>query len=252
MKENFPLIMHEVFKFEGGYVDHPRDPGGATNMGITRRTLEAWEGRRVTKLEVKDLSPQKAMAIYKKNYWNAVRGDDLASGFDMVAMDGAVNSGPSRGIRWLQRAVRATVDGAVGPQTIAATRAAGVPAIERACAYRVGFLRGLSTFGVFGRGWLRRVAHVESVATMLALPDSRKKAVAREKMVEAGDRKQASKQGAVAQTGGGGALTVLADNPWLLALIIMVTLLGAIWLYNRMRYQRERETAFKERLEVLQ
>lgn len=169
-RRNYNAIMDHVFEFEGGYVDHPRDPGGATNMGITRATLEHWLGRHVTKQEVRDLSKDTARRIYRANYWNKVCGDELPGGLDLVAMDAAVNSGPSRGAKWIQQALGVSVDGAIGPVTIKAAMESDVPAtIQKACDARRSFLRGLRTYDAFGRGWERRVNSVEHRAKEMAL-----------------------------------------------------------------------------------
>jgi len=170
MRDNFNACMAHVFKSEGGYVDHPRDPGGATNMGITFNTLKEWRGTKITKDDVRNLTKTEASAIYRAKYWDAVQGDELPYGFDLVAFDGAVNSGPSRGIRWLQGGVGAIVDGKIGPVTLAAVRNS-VPSmgINRACDLRIGFLRGLETFAVFGKGWSERVANVRATALRMAL-----------------------------------------------------------------------------------
>jgi len=168
-RENFNRVMEGVFRHEGGFVDHPRDPGGATNMGITIGTLSAWRGRSVSPDDVRALTKSEAMQIYKRNYWDKVRGDDLPAGLDYVAMDGAVNSGPRRGAQWLQRALGVKDDGVIGPQTVAAARGADAASvINKALDKRMAFLRGLRTFDTFGRGWTRRVSEVRSEALGMA------------------------------------------------------------------------------------
>lgn len=206
---NFLRVISEILDSEGGYVDHPRDPGGATNMGITKRTLEKWRGRIVTKQEVRDLSRLEAKEIYRANYWEIVAGDDLPDGLDYVAVDGAVNSGPARGIRWLQKGIGAAADGRMGVKTIAAARSAGVESIERACAARMGFLQALSTWDAFGRGWSRRVAHVEAMATSMWHQaahgaDGAKAELARIVNREPEDLRRVAKKG-TAEAGGAGA-----------------------------------------------
>lgn len=169
MKDNFEACLAHVLQSEGGYVDHPSDPGGATNMGITIATLRTWRGRSVTKADVKALTRAEAAAIYRKNYWDAVRGDDLPRGLDLVAFDAAVNSGVSRGAKWLQSALGVPADGKVGPKTIAAANAAHKDAvIDRACDLRLGFLRQLGTWKTFGKGWTRRVESVRAAASKMA------------------------------------------------------------------------------------
>ena len=169
MKDNFEACLAHVLQSEGGYVDHPSDPGGSTNMGITIATLRTWRGRSVTKADVKALTRAEAAAIYRKNYWDAVRGDDLPRGLDLVAFDAAVNSGVSRGAKWLQSALGVPADGKVGPKTIAAANAAHKDAvIDRACDLRLGFLRQLGTWKTFGKGWTRRVESVREAASKMA------------------------------------------------------------------------------------
>ncbi len=170
-QSNFNACLAHVLQWEGGYVDHPRDPGGATNMGITHKTLENHRRRPVTKAEVRNLTKEEAGQIYRKSYWNAVRGDDLPPGLDLVAFDAGVNSGPRRGIRWLQKGLGVAVDGVIGPKTLrAAKNADAVAAIKRACAARMGFLKRLGTWGTFGRGWTRRVDAIEAAAVAMVVP----------------------------------------------------------------------------------
>lgn len=166
---NFERALSLVLKHEGGFVDHPLDPGGATMMGITQATLAQWRGQPVTKEEVRALGRAEAGAIYRARYWNAVSGDDLPSGLDLAIFDYAVNSGPSRAVRTIQGIVAVTADGRIGPQSLAAIRANDVVGLVRAlCAARMRFLQQLPTFAVFGRGWTRRVATVEREGLRLA------------------------------------------------------------------------------------
>jgi lysozyme family protein len=170
-RESFGPALTCVLAQEGGYSDHPDDPGGATMMGITRATLAAWRGAPVTKADVRALARDEAAAIYRARYWNAVRGGDLPAGVDLAVFDFAVNSGASRAIRSLQRALGVTVDGLIGPETMAAANARPASETIRAlCAGRRGFVERLSTFPVFGRGWTRRIREVEATALKLALP----------------------------------------------------------------------------------
>lgn len=169
MKANFDACMAHIFASEGGYVDHPSDPGGATNMGITIGTLSQWRGRKVTKAEVKALTKDEAARIYAARYWKPVCGDDLPDGLDLLAFDGAVNSGPSRGAKWLQQALGVTADGKIGPKTIAAAQSTYAPAaIQRAVAFRLAFLRGLKTWPTFGKGWTARMQRLEAAALAMA------------------------------------------------------------------------------------
>lgn len=157
MKQNFDACLAEVLRHEGGYVNDARDPGGETNMGISRRSYP--------REDIKGMTRARAAEIYRRDFWNAVRGDDLPAGLDLVAFDAAVNSGPRRGAEWLQAALGVTPDGKIGPVTVAAAAAADVPrTIAKATDLRMAFLRRLGTWSTFGNGWSRRVEAVKANA----------------------------------------------------------------------------------------
>lgn len=165
---DFDTIMIHIFEYEGGYVDHPRDPGGATNMGITFRTLEGWLGYPITKQDVKDLSKSTAKEIYRARYWNAVEADTMPPGLNMVLMDAAVNSGPSASIRWVQRALGVTADGILGPVTRKAISEADTKTLVIASLNeRRKSVRQFRNYDVFGRGWENRINNVEHRALEL-------------------------------------------------------------------------------------
>ena len=160
---NFDACLAHVLSFEGGYVNHPSDPGGETNFGISKRSYP--------REDIRGMTRARAAQIYRRDYWNAVRGDDLPAGLDLVAFDAAVNSGVSRGAKWLQSSLGITADGRIGPQTIAAARQANAQAvIDRACDLRLSFLRGLATWKTFGKGWSRRVNAVNDLAHVMVGP----------------------------------------------------------------------------------
>lgn len=167
---NFSACLNETLAHEGGYVDHPRDPGGATNMGITHRTLAAYRGvKRVTKKAVRALTRREAGEIYRQLYWDVSQGDQLSSGVDLVAFDAAVNSGPRRSARWLQMALGVPADGRIGPATLGADDVKSPAAtVKAAISIRRRFLRGLKTWRTFGKGWTRRVNSVEASALAMA------------------------------------------------------------------------------------
>lgn len=170
-RDRFGTCVAEVLRHEGGYVDHPRDPGGCTHRGITRGTLEGWRREPVTCAEVRALTEAEARAIYRAHYWNTMQGDQVPAGIDLILFDAAVNSGRRRAVLWLQEALGGiAVDGVIGPQTLGAVRRvndrAGV--IGRACDLRLTFLRTLATWPDFGRGWSRRVAAVRQTALAMA------------------------------------------------------------------------------------
>ncbi len=169
MKGNFEACLRITLTHEGGWADHPSDPGGATMKGITIGTYAGWKGRKVTKAELRAISDAEVAAIYRKKYWDVVRGDDLPAGLDLVAFDGAVNSGPSRGAKWVQAALEVSQDGKIGPVTLhAAGLAESGDAINGACDRRMAFLRGLKTWPTFGKGWTRRVDDIRQQALRMA------------------------------------------------------------------------------------
>ena len=99
MKNNFKSSLKQVLIHEGGYVDHPRDPGGATNKGVTLKTFRRFYGKSQTKNDLKKITNKQLQKIYKKGYWDKCQCDELPAGVDYVAFDQAVNSGPGRSAR---------------------------------------------------------------------------------------------------------------------------------------------------------
>ena len=166
--ETFHAVKPHLLKHEGGYVDHPNDPGGATNMGVTRATLSNWRGYPVSKQEVRDLKVDEAIAIYKARYWDAVRGDELPGGVDYCVYDFAVNSGPSRAIKELQKVVGVEADGAIGRVTMGAVnRMLPASIINQLCDRRLSFMQRIQNgklWRTFGKGWSRRVADVREIS----------------------------------------------------------------------------------------
>ena len=169
MNENFQTCLSMLLEHEGGFVDHPRDPGGATNMGVTLGTYEQWVGRSVTIAEMKALTVDDVAPIYRKNYWDRVRGDDLPSGVDWSVFDWAVNSGPSRSAKALQKIVMVTRDGAIGPKTLyAVANQEPDKIIDAMYTARQRFYERLNAFDVFGRGWARRNTETRDAALLMA------------------------------------------------------------------------------------
>jgi len=166
MKENLIPAMIALMKHEGGFVNHPRDPGGMTNLGVTQRVWEEWVGHPVSEKEMRALTPAIVAPMYKKKYWDKVHGDNLPSGVDLAVFDFAVNSGPGRAAKMLQRVLGVTEDGAIGPQTLA--KAVSIDSSKLIADYnaaRLAFLQALPTWATFGNGWGRRVAEVSTEAT---------------------------------------------------------------------------------------
>lgn len=168
MTENFDDALAAVLEHEGGFVNHPKDPGGMTNLGVTKRVWEAWVGKTVSEADMRALTPAIVAPMYRKQYWDAVKGDELPSGLDYLMFDFAINAGASRAIKTMQKAIGTTPDGAIGPKTMQALRDADPDAlIDKFSAEKEAFYRSLPTFATFGKGWLRRVAEVKSHAVTL-------------------------------------------------------------------------------------
>tara|TARA_R110002153_G_scaffold95673_1_gene229502 strand:- start:77 stop:589 length:513 start_codon:yes stop_codon:yes gene_type:complete len=166
--ENYNKCLELILHHEGGYVNHPKDPGGETNLGVTKRVYEEWGGTK----EMVDLTVEDVAPIYEKNYWGRVKGDDLPSGLDLCVFDFAVNAGPGRAAKYLQSMIGTTVDGGIGPNTLRAVgnyvEEVGLQtAIENYQANRQRYYEKLNTFETFGRGWTRRVEETTAEAVAL-------------------------------------------------------------------------------------
>jgi lysozyme family protein len=171
MQQKFSAALALVLQSEGGFVNNRFDPGGATNYGITERVYDAFRRLKGLPLaSVRYIGMGDVQAIYQAQYWGAVRGDDLPAGIDYLTFDEAVNSGPVRAIKDLQAALGVKADGHLGAITMAALLAvkdrAGL--INRVCDIRLGFMRRLKTWQVFGKGWSNRVAAVRASALQMA------------------------------------------------------------------------------------
>ncbi len=166
---NFARALDIVLQYEGGYVNHPADPGGPTNLGITMATLRAYRGRHVDFSDVRNLTKAEAGQIYRQNYWDKIHGDELPSGVDFAVFDFGVNSGPGTAAKFLQHALGVPADGAIGPVTLAAANKAN-PAvlINRYMDARLDYLESLRTWPTFGKGWTSRVAAVRREALKMA------------------------------------------------------------------------------------
>lgn len=164
------ICIPRILRHEGGFVDHPRDPGGATNLGVTIGTLKRLgidvDGDGDSDIvDLRKLSIADATHVYKVEYWDKVRADVLPDGVDYATADFAVNSGPSRAAKMLQRVVGVKEDGIIGPKTLDAIHAKDPAKIVNSlCDARLAFLRSLSHWPTFGRGWGARVKSVRDDA----------------------------------------------------------------------------------------
>lgn len=175
---NFLKAMPYILRYEGGYSNHPVDPGGVTLQGVIQRVYDGYRKNHGKPLQhlTRELMnttawPRERDEIYRLQYWNQCLADELPSGVDFVVFDGAVNSGPSQSIKWLQRALgNVVVDGVCGQATLRAADAYPdkVKLIKAICDIRRDFLRHLRTYATFGEGWRNRVASVQSIGSAWA------------------------------------------------------------------------------------
>lgn len=166
MTDDFAPSLAHVLASEGGFVDNPHDPGGATDEGVTQHQYDLWRtAKGLPTRSVRMIDPNEVEAIYRGSYWNVVDGDQLPSGVDYCVFDWSVLAGPHRAISHLQQAVGATADGSMGPVTLAAVNAADPRRVINAvCAERLAYLATRPGWPYFKDGWSRRVASVEQVA----------------------------------------------------------------------------------------
>ena len=169
MKDNFDEALKAILHHEGGFVNHPKDPGGMTNLGVTKKVWEEWVGHEVDEKAMRGLTPEIVGPMYKVKYWDKVKGDDLPAGVDYVVFDAAVNSGPGRAAKWLQSCVGVDPDGGIGPKTLAAVASFDASQlVEDYAKRRLSFLMDLQTWDTFGKGWGRRVAEVQKTGLDMA------------------------------------------------------------------------------------
>jgi lysozyme family protein len=162
MLSNWDNAFKMMLASEGGYVNHPSDPGGMTNLGVTKRVWEEWVGRESNEKEMRSLTPDMVESLYKRKFWDACKCDDLPSGIDYLVFDFAVNAGPGRSAKILQTAIGVPADGGIGPITLAAVNAQEPDVlIKKFSQAKEDFYRSLNTFDTFGKGWLNRVAAVK-------------------------------------------------------------------------------------------
>ena len=165
MQNNFERSLALVLQHEGGYVNHPSDPGGRTNLGVTQRVWEQYVGHPVDEAEMRSLTREMVAPLYKKNYWDAVCGDVIPAGSDYLLFDFAVNAGSFRCVKTIQRALNITADGVIGPVTVKAIQDTNAEDfINNFSAAKESFYRSLTTFPTFGKGWLNRVAEGKKAA----------------------------------------------------------------------------------------
>lgn len=165
MQDNFDRSLKFVLAHEGGFVNHPKDPGGATMRGVTLETFRRHYGTDKTVNDLRDITPDQLGSTYRSGYWDRCKCDQLPSGVDYAVFDMAVNSGPERAAKLLQEVVGAVPDGNIGPVTLGKVGSkAPDDIVNNLCDRRLAILRSLRTFPTFGKGWTTRVGEVRSHA----------------------------------------------------------------------------------------
>lgn len=153
-------------KFEGGKDDDPIDPGGRTNQGVIQREFSGWLRKNgKPNRDVFTMTDDERDAIYWENYGVKIRFNELPPGVDVIVLDGAINSGPSQSVKWVQRALGLSPDGTLGNVTMQAIL--DYPdhddLIAKVLERRLAFLQSLKTFYHFGKGWTSRVNQLKRI-----------------------------------------------------------------------------------------
>lgn len=236
-KNNLAACLAVTLKFEGGYSNHPSDPGGATMRGVTQRVYDAYRQKHGQhRRHVKQITDGELQEIYRDDYWQPAGCEALEAGVDLSTFDASVNSGVSRGRKWLLASV-----GGTGKQTI-----------QRMCRARLSFVQGLKTWRVFGKGWSRRIADIEARGVAMwakaSMPAGSTKSVLRNEAQEA-NREAANngkQAGGVGGAGGAGGVVVATTDPnWLLlAGIGVLACLAVGALVVRRMQNKERAAAY--------
>jgi lysozyme family protein len=171
MDRNFARALALVLKSEGGWSDNPADPGGATMRGVTLANFRRYVKPDATSADLRKISDGQIATVYRRFYWDAVAGAELAAGIDYAVFDFAVNSGPGRAAKVLQAVAGAVQDGRIGPATLSAVgeRPPGT-VIDDLCDARLAFLKPLPTWPIFGKGWSERVRSVRAQALLMSRP----------------------------------------------------------------------------------
>jgi hypothetical protein len=163
MQNNFQKCLELVLKSEGGWVNNPKDPGGETNLGVTKKVWQEWVGHEVKTMQ--GLTPADVAPMYQAKYWMACYANQLPTGVDYMAFDAAVNMGAGRSVKLLQECLGCVPDGTIGPRTMQLIDGKDPKDVVEAFSQRkIGFYESLPTFPTFGKGWLKRVEDVKQNA----------------------------------------------------------------------------------------
>ncbi len=240
MRENFQASLKVTLAYEGGWSDHPKDPGGATMKGITLATYRRYFPS-ANKTQLRNISTENVAKIYRQDFWQAVNGDTLEAGVDLATFDAAVNSGPGRAKSWLRASV-----GGPAHQTV-----------KQLCAKRLGFVQSLKIWSTFGRGWGARIAAIEAKGVAWALAHAAPATTVKAKLAD--EQQAATRIAKTARTSGGTAGAATAGgggdvlvNPhhaeqlagWVIGGLLVAGAIVAIVLISRSVIHRQRAAAY--------
>jgi lysozyme family protein len=253
----YPEAIRRLLASEGGYVNHPSDPGGPTNFGITLGDYRKYVKADASAADVRAMHVDEAKAIYRAKYWDAMRADELPAGVDYCVFDYAVNSGTGRAPKVLQRVLGIGVTGRMDDATLAAARGREARALVQAiCDERMRFLQALKTWPVFGKGWSKRVGEVRAAALAMADKAAGRAPVREDApatcapgkgVVPVNDAARKGTAGGAIATGGAAAQQSAAGGAdWIVIALIVVSALAiaaAAWAFWHWRQKRLQEAS---------
>lgn len=246
MTDRFNTCHAITAAWEGGWSDHKDDPGGKTMYGITQGTYDAWRRAKGLSLRaVALITRAEALSILKQNYWGPCGAPTLFPGVDLAVYDAAVNSGVSRGRKWLLASA--------GSNDHSET-------VKRICRARLSFMQSLKIWRSFGKGWGRRVADIEVKGVAMALQamgatagrikaDARAEAEAAKKAAKSAGNKAAGSAGGAAASGGASTVDPSAADPsalWFFGVVCLVLAAGAVVMIIRKRADDARAEAYRK------
>jgi lysozyme family protein len=169
MTGNFKECLALILKSEGGYINHPSDPGGRTNFGVTQRVWEEYTGHEADEKIMRGLTPEKVAPLYEQRYWRPCYGEILPRGLDFLCFSFGVNAGSGRSVKLLQQSLGLVSDGVIGPRVMQKLRESNIADVIKGFSEsRREYYKSLKTFPIFGKGWLNRVDHEEAQALNMA------------------------------------------------------------------------------------
>ena len=248
---NYDASLARVLKHEGGYSNHPSDPGGPTNFGITIHDYRRYIKANGIAADVRDMKLADAAKIYRARYWDALRCDELPAGLDYAVFDYGVNSGIGRAAKVMQRLLGIGSGTAMTDAVIAGVRK-GSPSslIARLCDERLAFLKSLRTWPVFGAGWGRRVTEVRRDALAMTkgaavVPSSSAAANGKASVPQPKAARAATTAGAVVPGGGAAQAAASSGAPWTIVAAILAAGAGlavAGWIGWTLWHKHRQET----------